>query len=240
MKYFLAYRRKALIHHPDKKGDPEIFKALAIVHSILSDVEKRKIFDETGDIDDESGSTQNENDWYEYFRTLFPKVTVEAIQKFSDQYIGSDEERRDIAKAYNDYKGSVPHIMEVVLLAEDESRICAIIDELIDMEQLPITTSYSKHKSKMKRKVSAHKPLKKPKTSKDAADLSALEAMILNNRSSREKREDSLFSSLVSKYDKGSRFAKHDTVTDEEFEKVQQMMLNKKQSRTSSSSSKKR
>ena len=213
-----------------------MFKAFAIVHSILSDDEKRKVFDETGDIDDEGGSTQSATDWYDYFRNVFPKVTVEAIQKFSDQYIGSDEERQDIAKAYTDYQGSVPHIMEVVLLAEDESRICSIIDELIDAEQLPITALYSKYKSKMKRKGKTQNPQKKPKTSKDAGNLSALEAMIRNNNSNRERREGVLFNNILSKYDKNSKSSNYDTVTDEEFQKVQQNLLNKKPSASSASS----
>ena len=36
-----AYKRKALIHHPDKGGNAEKFKALSCVHSILADPTKR-------------------------------------------------------------------------------------------------------------------------------------------------------------------------------------------------------
>ena len=43
-----AYRKKALIMHPDKGGDPEKFQALSAVHAILSDETKRKIYDQTG------------------------------------------------------------------------------------------------------------------------------------------------------------------------------------------------
>ena len=43
-----AYRRAALRNHPDKGGDEEKFKAACVAHSILSDEEKRAVYDETG------------------------------------------------------------------------------------------------------------------------------------------------------------------------------------------------
>eukprot|EP01032_Pedospumella_encystans_P000733 gene733-847_t len=42
-----AYRKLALKHHPDKGGDAKKFQALSLAHSILSDPEKRKIYDQT-------------------------------------------------------------------------------------------------------------------------------------------------------------------------------------------------
>lgn len=43
-----AYRRMALKHHPDKGGDPEIFKAVSEANDVLSDPEKRKLYDAYG------------------------------------------------------------------------------------------------------------------------------------------------------------------------------------------------
>ena len=40
-----AYRLKALKTHPDKGGDPEVFKSVSSAYSILSDPEKKKIYD---------------------------------------------------------------------------------------------------------------------------------------------------------------------------------------------------
>lgn len=61
-----AYRKKALKFHPDKcPGDEhaaERFQALSIVHSILSDSTKRRLYDNTGDID-MSDMTQTEQEW---------------------------------------------------------------------------------------------------------------------------------------------------------------------------------
>ena len=43
-----AYRKKALRMHPDKGGDPEEFKKLQAAYDVLSDEDKRKIYDKHG------------------------------------------------------------------------------------------------------------------------------------------------------------------------------------------------
>lgn len=43
-----AYRKKALQHHPDKGGDPEMFKKVNTANEILSNPEKRNIYDKHG------------------------------------------------------------------------------------------------------------------------------------------------------------------------------------------------
>ncbi|KAJ4488259.1 hypothetical protein J3R30DRAFT_3654552 [Lentinula aciculospora] len=44
-----AYRKKALRLHPDKGGDPELFKEVTHAYEILSDPEKRSIYDAKGE-----------------------------------------------------------------------------------------------------------------------------------------------------------------------------------------------
>ena len=44
-----AFRKKSLIHHPDKGGDPENYKKINGANEILSDPEKRKLYDEGGE-----------------------------------------------------------------------------------------------------------------------------------------------------------------------------------------------
>ena len=46
-----AYRSLALRHHPDKGGDPEAFKLYAEAYAVLSDPEKRRVYDATGSAD---------------------------------------------------------------------------------------------------------------------------------------------------------------------------------------------
>ncbi|RXK36245.1 chaperone regulator [Tremella mesenterica] len=43
-----AYRKNALKHHPDKGGDPELFKDLTLAYEVLSDSNKRAIYDQGG------------------------------------------------------------------------------------------------------------------------------------------------------------------------------------------------
>jgi DnaJ-class molecular chaperone len=46
-----AYRKLAIVHHPDKGGDPEQFKKIQGAYDILSDPQKRQNFDQFGNPD---------------------------------------------------------------------------------------------------------------------------------------------------------------------------------------------
>jgi DnaJ family protein C protein 9 len=90
-----AYRKAALINHPDKQ-DPnatqqekdaatEAFQKISHYYSILSDPIKRKRYDQTGRIDgldlDPSFAS-----WTDYFEAIFEKLTEEAIVAYEKQY----------------------------------------------------------------------------------------------------------------------------------------------------------
>jgi DnaJ family protein A protein 2 len=48
-----AFKKLAMTHHPDKGGDPEEFKKIQQAHEVLTDENKRKIYDMTGSEDGE-------------------------------------------------------------------------------------------------------------------------------------------------------------------------------------------
>lgn len=49
-----AYRRKALRYHPDRGGDADAFRAVQLAFDILTDPERRRRYDATGDVGDAS------------------------------------------------------------------------------------------------------------------------------------------------------------------------------------------
>lgn len=53
-----AYRRKALTEHPDKGGDEEKFKKLNEAYHVLSDPQRRAMYDQTGEIPGESSAAE--------------------------------------------------------------------------------------------------------------------------------------------------------------------------------------
>jgi len=63
-----AYRKLAIKHHPDKGGDPEKFKAISRSYEVLSDPEKRKLYDEYGEDGlDGCGPASNATDIFDLF-----------------------------------------------------------------------------------------------------------------------------------------------------------------------------
>jgi len=49
-----AYRRKVQVAHPDRGGDPDQFILIVKAFGLLSDPDARRLFDETGIVDDEA------------------------------------------------------------------------------------------------------------------------------------------------------------------------------------------
>jgi len=58
------------------------------------------------------------DEWFDYFRDLFPPVTTADIDSFSSKYKHSDEEKADVLKAYTSAKGNFRVVMQTVMLAE--------------------------------------------------------------------------------------------------------------------------
>jgi DnaJ family protein C protein 9 len=168
--------------------------------------------------------------WNDYFRRMFPKVTVEAIEEFRIKYKGSEEERLDILKAYNRASGELKYIMECVMLAEeeDESRIVSIIVKAIENDEIPLLNKWTQSLSgkPLKKRSKAGKSIaldgsSKSKSSKKAAADENLAQIILSNRN----RQSSAFASICSKYAGDSHF---DDIPDEEFAAIQKKLKSKK------------
>ena len=66
----------------------------------FSDKSKRDLYLETGEIDDELDNFNENSDWVQYWRNLYPKVTVKMLDDFKAKYQNSEEERKDVLDAY--------------------------------------------------------------------------------------------------------------------------------------------
>ncbi|KAL4301855.1 hypothetical protein GQ457_10G007270 [Hibiscus cannabinus] len=68
-----AYKKAAIKNHPDKGGDPEKFKELAQAYEVLSDPEKREIYDQYGEdaLKEGMGGGAAAHDPFDIFSSFF-------------------------------------------------------------------------------------------------------------------------------------------------------------------------
>lgn len=250
-----GYMKLALIHHPDKGGDKEKFQALSMAHSILSDEEKRRLYDANGTLDDFSEFNEESFDfWYQYFRNLFPKISLDDISRFENEYIGSEEEKRDVVAAYEANKGHLKRIMDTVMFAEEghEARIIELIDAAIEEGLLSSTKAYERERKKALDELQDEQKQNKKKrkhAEKAAASEEALAALI-QARQKNAAHQQSVFANIISKYSedgddtkkgrKSHKKARNDyEIDDSEFARVQQQLQQDNNNNSSNSSRKK-
>ncbi|EMR09957.1 hypothetical protein PNEG_01715 [Pneumocystis murina B123] len=194
-----AYRKQALLNHPDKKPESEREKAhteferIAFAYGILSDEKRRKIYDTTGRTDE----IISDIDWSEWIKDL---------------YNSSEEERQDLYQAYEQFKGSMTDIFSYVLCSNvlsDEERFRAMIDEGIKRKELKKYKNYTQEtfSQRLKRRKKAEKEAEEAeqltkelgldKTLKKIKTEDDLQALIKQRQST---RMETLINSLETKY----------------------------------------
>ncbi|KIM49132.1 hypothetical protein M413DRAFT_438296 [Hebeloma cylindrosporum] len=170
-----AYRRLALVYHPDKhataseraKEDASIkFQKIGFAYTVLSEPNRRARYDSTGRTDESFELGAGEDGWEKYFEELFDRVTRGKLDEMKKEYQGSAEELEDLKDAYLTTGGCLGELMTYIPHSthEDEPRFIMLITELIRKKELsttPIWLSSSKdEKAKLVRKKASEKEAK--------------------------------------------------------------------------------
>ncbi|XP_068924315.1 dnaJ homolog subfamily C member 9 [Petaurus breviceps papuanus] len=220
-----GYHKVSLKVHPDRvdeAGQEEAtrqFQILGQVYAVLSDAEKRAVYNEQGTVDEEADALRQEQDWSAYWRLLFKKITVEDIRSFEEKYVGSEEELADIKQAYVDFGGDMDRILESVLFAEPatEPRIRAVIQGAIEAGELQPYSAFLREprRKAVGRKRRAQEEAKEAEKSRKELGLGDepddLKALIQSRQKDREKEMDSFLAQMESKYCNSSKKGKKKT-----------------------------
>ncbi|KAF8077959.1 hypothetical protein FPV67DRAFT_1662737 [Lyophyllum atratum] len=137
-----AYRRLALVYHPDKhatanttaKADASAkFQQIGFAYAVLGDEQRRQRYDRTGKTDEGFELGAGDEGWEAYFEDLFERVTRGKLDEMKKEYQGSSEEIEDLRAAYINTGGSIGDIMTYIPHSthEDEARFIIAISNLI-------------------------------------------------------------------------------------------------------------
>ncbi|XP_077206556.1 dnaJ homolog subfamily C member 9 [Paroedura picta] len=213
-----GYHKASLRVHPDR-ADPadkeratRHFQILGKVYAVLSDQELRNLYDQQGIVDEESTVLSQDRNWEEYWKLIFKEVTLKDIEDFKKQYNDSTEEVEDIKTAYKKYKGDMDQIMDKVLCADytDEPRIRTIIQQAIDLGELPFYKAFAKEsKQKMNaRKRRAEKEAKEAEKAREELGVDKdddVRALIQRRNENRKKEMDDFLAQMEAKYGNSSK-----------------------------------
>jgi DnaJ family protein C protein 9 len=92
-----AYRRLALLYHPDKytnaddksKADASTrFLQIGFAYAVLNDEKRRRRYDNTGMTDEGFELSAGEDGWSAYFEDMFDRVTRGKLDEMKKEYQG--------------------------------------------------------------------------------------------------------------------------------------------------------
>jgi DnaJ family protein C protein 9 len=92
-----AYRKLALIYHPDKHASSNEdtkqsasrkFQQVGFVYAVLSDKKRRAMYDTTGSTEEGFDLAEGEDGWEAYFEALFESVTRDKLDQMKKEYQG--------------------------------------------------------------------------------------------------------------------------------------------------------
>ena len=147
-----AYRRLVFVYHPDKnKTDPDAgakFANITRAYKILSNPDSRKIYDDTGDYDDEDEGKINIMETLNYFRKIHNPKDIDSFKK---KYLNSKDEEEDLINFYKSNDGDIKKILEWIPFSknEDVPRYIKIYEKLFKNKTLTKNKKFEESKNKV-------------------------------------------------------------------------------------------
>ncbi|KAI7902003.1 uncharacterized protein BX663DRAFT_487267 [Cokeromyces recurvatus] len=249
-----AYRKLALQFHPDKLPQDATqkqkeqanatFQQLSMAYAVLSDAKRKSRYDKTGSM--EESEFDEDKDWAAYFKELWTGVVnADTIEEQKKKYQGSDEEKKDLLKAYESCKGNMDQILELVecSTARDCKRFEKIIRSAIKEKlvtfypALDSTTTPRAHKKRIEKELMAERQFlaeqEKDKDNKSDKECSLLELIQQRNKD-RQAKMDSIIETIEASAKKENKKRKDQErederlPTEEEFQRLQRKLFNNK------------
>lgn len=132
------------VKEEDKAAAHTTFQRIALAYAVLSTPHRRARYDATGRTDDSlypgDGDDDGPFDWQSFYRAQFENAVTDAtIENARNGYVGTEEEKADLLKAYEKVKGDMARIYQLIMFAEpweDEERFRVIIDAAIKNEEV--------------------------------------------------------------------------------------------------------
>lgn len=245
-----AYRKAALKYHPDKAAPEDKdeahkkFQEVALAYAILFDERRRKRYDATGSTSEVLEDDDDFN-WIDFFREqTAAMVDGNMIEKIKKEYQGSEEEKDDLLRSYEENEGDMDAVYEQIMCSnvlEDDDRFRTIIDEAIKAGDVDSYTKYTKEtkvkRDKRKKRAKAEEAeamelaeelgvkdklfgggVKGAKKSKKENSEDALKALIQQRQ---KGRAENFLGNLEAKYGGGGKSSKRsiDEPSEEMFQK---------------------
>ncbi len=225
-----AYRRLVFVYHPDKnKTDPDAgskFANITRAYKILSNPDSRRIYDETGDYDDEDEGKINIAETLNYFRKIYSPKDIES---FHDKYINSKDEEEDLINFYNSNGGDIKKILEWIPYStnDDVQRYIKIYEKLFKKKTLTKTKKFDETKNKVELLEEDAEEAKEAEK-----EMDNLTKAIIGNK--RKRNFSNYLDNLKERYAKDED--DDGEIDDAEFEKIKSSMDKKKKTKSKSKS----
>ena len=225
-----AYRRLVFVYHPDKnKTDPDAgskFANITRAYKILSNPDSRRIYDETGDYEDEDEGKINIAETLNYFRKIYSPKDIES---FHDKYINSKDEEEDLINFYNSNGGDIKKILEWIPYStnDDVQRYIKIYEKLFKKKTLTKTKKFDETKNKVELLKEDAEEAKEAQK-----EMDNLTKAIIGNK--RKRNFSNYLDNLKERYAKDEE--DDGEIDDAEFEKIKSSMDKKKKTKSKSKS----